>query len=119
MSANVVTPPWTISTAASSVSSFQGKDEPLEAIRHFVGQPAEERHGRVRVRVHHARHDDVATGVDDLFGRVALGELRSTDRDDLGASDDERASGNDRPLRVHRHQVSIFYQDIGGERCLG
>ena len=78
----------------------------------IVGEPAQQRHRRVRVRVHEAGHDDAPAAVDRL-GRVVLG-AEVADRENRAAGDGDRSGRVHRELLVHRQDVRVGEQQVAG-----
>ena len=95
---------------------FQRKDQRPQSIRHIVSQAAEHRHGRVRVGVDEAWHDDAAARIDGFGGLVAGGDRRGSDSDDLRALDDHGPVFQHLPTVVHRHDVGVGDDQVSGCR---
>ncbi len=89
---------------------FRGKDvlrEPLHQ-GEVVGEPAEEHHGRVGVRIDQARQHHLAGRVDGLgTAEPALDGAGRIDRHDVGPVNRHRAVGNDASTAIHRYHRAV------------
>jgi hypothetical protein len=97
-----VTPPPGI--RVDSIASTQRR---AQSVGDIVSQAPKHRHGRVGVRVDHARHHNPAPRVD-RFGRPITRALRGrADGDDPGVIDRHKAVSNRRARRIHRKDEPV------------
>ena len=82
----------------------------------IVGEPAQERHRRVRVRVDEPRHHDASAAVDRLGGRVRIGV--GADRCDGITRNGDGAAAMDREAFVHRQDDGVGEPEIAGRHGL-
>jgi hypothetical protein len=91
---------------------LEGKDETPQPVGDVVAQPAKHGHRRVGVRVDHAWEHEIASRIDRLRCRVAIGQRGGADGDDAGILDDHSTLLDHVLARVHRDHVRVGHDQV-------